>query len=363
MYTRKISFVDEQHNKVSIDIRIKKGRFSMSGNMGGCSGQCYDSIVPANDSQVALLKIWDKWHLNDVKAGTPRQMQIIKDYKDGETSDKEKDGYHILSSYNRATGDMIGVHYDTVNNEINKWKKEIDALNLWYRDNPPTKSELHIAEISGTLPYYEATLAEYGKNYLEAMEALKATMLYDIDPRYGDGTLYEYGSSWLAVDLPEDIEEQVDNICDEIEEEEEERKGESVADWSDEKLLEYVNEHLSLFGNRDNELCVALIRIFDLCVNDFEDITINGNQCEVQGTEYLAGSDDEMDDEWDESLDHYIDECLMPEIRDENLKRYFDTEAWKSDAKHDGRGHSLNHYDGGEESTKVNGIWYYAYRQ
>ena len=106
-----------------------------------------------------------------------------------------------------------------------------------------------------------------------------------------------------------------------------------------------------------------MIRIFDLCINDFEDITINGNQCEVQGTEYLAGSDAEMDEEWDESLDRYLDECVMPDIRDENLKRYFDTESWKADARHDGRGHSLNHYDGDEESTKVNGTWYYAYRQ
>ena len=64
--------------------------------------------------------------------------------------------------------------------------------------------------------------------------------------------------------------------------------------------------------------------------------------------EYAIGSDSECDDAWDQALDSYIDDCIMPEIKDENLVAYFDTEKWKRDARMEGRGHSLSSYDGEE---------------
>jgi hypothetical protein len=75
--------------------------------------------------------------------------------------------------------------------------------------------------------------------------------------------------------------------------------------------------------------------------------------------DYAVGTDDEADESWDQSLDSYIDDCIMPEIKDENLKRYFDFEKWKGDARYDGRGHSLSSYDG-DEIELENGL--YAYR-
>ena len=103
--------------------------------------------------------------------------------------------------------------------------------------------------------------------------------------------------------------------------------------------------------------------MLELNINDIEDIKEEGNNrwC-VQGTDYLAGTDDEMDEKWDEDLDNYLEECVYPELPKEMIN-YFDDDRWKSDAKMDGRGHSLNRYDGGEESAEVNGTWYYAYRQ
>jgi len=81
---------------------------------------------------------------------------------------------------------------------------------------------------------------------------------------------------------------------------------------------------------------------------------------EYAGQEYLVCTDDEADEKQDEELENYIDECL--EIPD-NIERYFDREAWKSDARNDGRGHCLNRYDGCEDSEEVNGETYYIYRQ
>ena len=81
--------------------------------------------------------------------------------------------------------------------------------------------------------------------------------------------------------------------------------------------------------------------------------TESGNQ------EYKVYTDAEADREWDEDLDSYIDDCM--EMTDQ-VKQYFDRDKWKRDAKMDGRGHSLNRYDGGEEYATINKVDYYIYR-
>ena len=73
-------------------------------------------------------------------------------------------------------------------------------------------------------------------------------------------------------------------------------------------------------------------------------------------------TDSEADDAWDEQLDNYIEECILPEIH-QAYRYYFDKEKWKNDAKYDGRGHSLARYDGHEQEQEVNGTTYYLYRQ
>jgi len=79
----------------------------------------------------------------------------------------------------------------------------------------------------------------------------------------------------------------------------------------------------------------------------------------ADGGEYAVGTDDEADSAWDQSLDSYVDDCIMPEIKDKTLKRYFDVESWKSDARYDGRGNWLSSYDG-DEIELGNGL--YAFR-
>jgi hypothetical protein len=75
--------------------------------------------------------------------------------------------------------------------------------------------------------------------------------------------------------------------------------------------------------------------------------------------EYAIGTDAEADEAWDQSLDSYIDDCGLLDSVPENLRRYFDRDAWKSDARHDGRGHSLASYDGDEMELSDG---FYAYR-
>jgi len=77
--------------------------------------------------------------------------------------------------------------------------------------------------------------------------------------------------------------------------------------------------------------------------------------------EFSVYTEDEADQIWDEYLDNYIDDCILPDMPD-HLSCYFDDEKWKRDARMDGRGHSLSHYDGNEYEQEVNGTTYYIYR-
>ena len=90
---------------------------------------------------------------------------------------------------------------------------------------------------------------------------------------------------------------------------------------------------------------------------EMSDASLSGTNLEIMGNEYLFGTDAEMDELWDEYLDNYIDECILPEVP-EAFQNYFDDEKWKSDAKDDGRAHSLASYDGHELSHGD----YYFYR-
>jgi hypothetical protein len=272
---KELSFVDANKNRVTVEIRINNGKFSMSGDMGGSCGQIYDSIEPATSGQEDLLDLWKKYHLNDMKSGTPRQMELVKG-----------------------------------------------------------------------LPYVEACAVLERENLLE-----------DILP---DGKKYIYGTGWLTEELPEDIEDLVEEVAETINEEEEERRGETlISDLDIEEAYSIIAE----VSDDDADEIYAICLLFELTANEIEDIAIEGNNriC-VQGVDYLFGTDDEMDEQWEIELDNYLQEFVYPELSG-YLERYFDDEAWKRDAKYDGRAHSLNRYDGGEEYVEVKGVYYYAYRQ
>ncbi len=82
---------------------------------------------------------------------------------------------------------------------------------------------------------------------------------------------------------------------------------------------------------------------------------------ESEPGEYSVMTEDEANQAWDESLDSYLDECVLCELP-EIAQQYFDREAWKRDARHDGRGHCLSSYDGEEHEVKIGDEWFYIYR-
>lgn len=62
-----------------------KTTLSISGNIGqDCAGQIQDevaSLFPDNDKIQRLVEIWNRYHLNDLSAGTNKQREFIEKYK------------------------------------------------------------------------------------------------------------------------------------------------------------------------------------------------------------------------------------------------------------------------------------------
>jgi len=108
----------------------------------------------------------------------------------------------------------------------------------------------------------------------------------------------------------------------------------------------------------------ALGKHLDADILDIEVSRYDDNVLEYGGADYLVVTDGEADELWEQYLDSYLEECVYPELP-ENMQNYFDDDAWKRDARMDGRGHSLNRYDGCEydETSDGTGETYYIYRQ
>lgn len=111
----------------------------------------------------------------------------------------------------------------------------------------------------------------------------------------------------------------------------------------------------------------ALSKYLECNKKEIKASSYDGNIFEHFGAEYLVVTDDEADNLWEESLDSYLEDCVYPELTG-NLCKYFDEEAWKSDARYDGRGHSLSPYDGEENEITLTDKWgdkietFYIYR-
>lgn len=68
--------------------RLENGRFSMCAHIWNpgktdhyCGGQCVDTVAalfPHDKKAQRMLAIWERWHLNDMKAGSPAQEEFLR---------------------------------------------------------------------------------------------------------------------------------------------------------------------------------------------------------------------------------------------------------------------------------------------
>ena len=120
----------------------------------------------------------------------------------------------------------------------------------------------------------------------------------------------------------------------------------------DDSIESAINEMLESDAIEDCDDTKLLVIAYDRLANgngftsDIEQSKYDDCTFEVDGETWLVCDDDEKETKWDEALESYLDEGCV-EGAD---SPYFDREAWKRDARTDGRAHSLNRYDGSENS-------------
>ena len=107
----------------------------------------------------------------------------------------------------------------------------------------------------------------------------------------------------------------------------------------------------------ETEKIQALAVFLQIEISELQETPYDDCVFEFGSQEYMVLDENEADERWEESLDSYIEECIMPELSG-TLANYFDEDAWKRDARFDGRGHSLSPYDGCEYEQDS----YYIYR-
>jgi len=98
------------------------------------------------------------------------------------------------------------------------------------------------------------------------------------------------------------------------------------------------------------ERALELSKLLKCRWTEIEESSYDNTEFTTPSGDYRVMTDSEADDAWEEALDSYLEECVYPDLP-ESLRFYFDDEAWKRDARIDGRGHCLNSYDGSEEDA------------
>lgn len=120
-----------------------------------------------------------------------------------------------------------------------------------------------------------------------------------------------------------------------------------------------MDEADDLFSEADKDLGWTTLKFEDFVDHTFievEELSAGDERCK-----HIVLTDEEADEMWEEQLDSYLEECVLCELPDW-VKHYFDEEAWKKDARMDGRGHSLATYDGHEHYERVFDTDFYIYR-
>jgi len=128
---------------------------------------------------------------------------------------------------------------------------------------------------------------------------------------------------------------------------------------ADDTIKQVADELLEDSGCADEQETkwLVLVAEFGGEFADADEATYDDCIFDVGSSAYMVLTEDEKESRWDEALDHYLEECV-----EGGTGPYFDTEAWKRDARMDGAGHALSSYDGNEYEYSVGSDWFYIYR-
>lgn len=104
----------------------------------------------------------------------------------------------------------------------------------------------------------------------------------------------------------------------------------------------------------------ALAKFLDIPCSDVDD---KGDcRFRAEGSDYIVADDDDADALARESLQNYVEDCVLSEIPNQ-YQLYFDTERFIEDVlSQDGRGPTLSSWDGEEKEVEIEDTTYFIYR-
>lgn len=369
IYNRKISFLDNENNRYTIGLNLRdKGsdfiEFFMNHDGPNSLGAQDGGFEPKTDNQQKLLDL-TKFHLNSMNVGTLEHEKILLE-----------SGLDF-SNYQNAPSDL----YKSIRKNLFR-----DIIELCFENGFSIKASdlIDLSNSNNNVTCFKSKY-DYEKLYLLSINKL------------ADSEGNVYGMNWYPRELPEDFQDLLDEICDDIEEENSEDEGlilyevknkgtEENPEWvfydSDKNELmnsqgEIMTEdEIRTFFNRkipgglqsiyhDEDCAIAIACMFNIPLAKVEDLIVgkDDNRWVIEGVDYLVGTDEEMDEAWDDDIDNYIDECILCNLP-KPYRDYFDNERWKKHIKSvDERANYLNRHDGSEKTETVFGETYYAYRQ
>lgn len=262
----------------------------------------------------------------------------------------DKDGYFSL------TGSIQG-GFGAVGDKIAKIDPRFEMLEKMHLSNSETGAPMHdwanadhfIKE--GKFGAFNRQIRHKTEEYLKAYNAI-----HEAKNLEKDIAGYNAKVTQPAVDRFQKIKEEIKELW-----KQDVKEVRRIAESIPEDLTN-INEDISLDDFPEPGKVQALAQHLETHFSTITESTYGDNSFEAEGSDWLVVTDDEADELWDDELDNYLDECVLPELP-ENMQHYFDTEAWKRDARIDGRGHSLGRYDGYEHFEDVDNETYYIYQQ
>lgn len=274
--------------------------------------------------------------------------------------DKDKNIFSIdvkiLDGRFSASGDYGGGCGQCLDHIKPKNEHQKKLIDLWHK--------YHLNDMNAGTKGQEKAIEEAIKkkklenyDYDKTCKYLKSIKLYEV-MYYGKP--YKYGHGWLKRRLPSNIEEETNAICDNIEKVEQTEKGEILVSEL-ENMTEEKIEKLEIDVNNFSDEIIALAIHLELATNELEEIEEDGaNRYIYGGINYYVGTEDEL---WDIAIEYLENSELWKGAVEADQTTESEEEWIERVLNMDGIGHTLNGWDGGEETQEYNGTDYTICRQ
>lgn len=340
-----------RRNIATLEEFTSKYEVSVSGSGGFSCGQCDSHINPRTEGQQRLLDFWNAYHLNGMSAGSNRQNAYLKggDYEKEYTTFVE-----IFSKYGLEFREKMVDHLS----DILVKQYNIDILAALRMEEV---AEKHMG--GNPFNYIIGTGKESwkrGHNKSDLYVQYFFLAMHDLLIDRG----YRYGSGWLGIPLPVDIEKQINDICHQIEEEEAALTEElnpvfNMGAEDFEATQEIVDKVMEMRECSQKEAVRFLALGMHLgCtfgdLNDtFEEVDEDSCRYSANGVEYYIGTDDELTDVANDYIhnsdyEYYWKEAVAADKTTKGLNDWLDEVL-----SMDGWCNILNHWDGRSSSYYV----------